>query len=150
MKRTRYTKGQSLVEMIVVVGMVVLLATGIVAGTTASLSRADTTNTRTQALSFAQAGIELARGARDTGWDAFALMGTPESIYCVGSDGLFGTPQTACATPNIDSTFIRAVTLSLTDLSGVETMQVTSTVTWGDTTNQSNAIELMTYFTQWR
>lgn len=139
--------GQSLVEMIVVVGMVVLLTTGIVAGTTISLSRSETSKIRSSALTFAQAGIELARGQRDNGWDAFEAMGTPSStIYCVGSNGAF--VKETCTT-NIDNRFTRSVTLEFTPASG---MKVTSRVVWGDTTNptNTNTVQLITYLTQWR
>lgn len=128
-----HQKGQSLVEMIVVIGMVVLLTTGIIAGTTLSLSRSEASRTRSQALSYAQAGIELARATRDNGWAAFAAMGNP--------------PSTTVS--NIDSTFTRSVTFQLTTVSGVSTMKVTSRVVWGDTTNPS-AVQLITYLTQWK
>jgi len=72
-------QGQSLVEMIVVIGVVVLLTTGIVVGTTTSLSRSETSETRSQALSYAQEGIELARGLRDAGWNTFTALGNPQS-----------------------------------------------------------------------
>lgn len=143
-------QGQSLVEMIVVIGMVVLLATGVVAGTTISLSRSGASQIRTDALTVAQAGIELARGQRDNGWDAFALRGTPQSTYCVGSDGAFGQAQTSCTAVNVDNKYTRSVTLQMTTISGISTMKVTSSVTWGDTTNPLNKVELTTYLTQWR
>lgn len=129
-------KGQSLVEMIVIIGMVVLLATGIVAGTTVSLSSSKTSQVRSQALSYAQAGIELARATRDDGWPAFSAMGNP--------------PSTTVS--NIDNTFTRSVTLELTTIGTppTPTMKVTSQVTWGDTTNPLNKVELTTYLTQWR
>ena len=130
-------KGQSLVEMIVIIGIVVLLATGIVAGTTVSLSRSKTSQVRSQALSIAQAGIELARATRDTGWEAFAALGDPQST----------------TVSTIDNTFTRSVTLQLIPIPAVPTMEemkVTSRVAWGDTSNPSNAVELTTYLTQWR
>jgi len=125
-------KGQSLVEMIVVIGVVVLLTTGIVVATTVSLSRSETSQVRSQALSIAQAGIELARAARDNGWIAFAALA--------------GSTQVTA----IDTTFTRSVTFELTTVSGVSTMKVTSRVAWGDTTNPSNAVQLITYLTQWK
>lgn len=130
----RDQKGQSLVEMIVVIGMVVLLATGIVVGTTASLSRTESSQVRSQALSIAQAGIELARVTRDTGWEAFAALGDPEST----------------TVSTIDNTFTRSITFQLTTISGISTMKVTSQVIWGDTTNPLNKVKLTTYLTQWR
>lgn len=139
-------QGQSLVEMIVIVGVIVLLATGIIAGTTASLSRSETSRVRSEALSHAQAGIELARGLRDDGWAAFAAMNSSES-YCVGSDGNFGVHQPSCTAFNIENTYIRSVKLELTDS---DTMNVTSKVVWGDTTNPLNTVHLTTYFTDWK
>jgi len=134
--------------MIVVVGMVVLLTTGIVAGTTVSLSRSGTAQVRSIALSYAQAGIELARAQRDSGWDAFAAMGGyPPRVYCVGSVGSF--VEEACVL-NMDNKYIRYVSLELTSVSGVSTMKVTSKVSWDDTANPLNKIELTTYLTQWR
>ena len=138
-------EGQSLVEMIVIIGMVVLLATGIVAGTTVSLSRSKTSQVRSNALSFAQEGIELARKTRDSGWDAFALMGESETTYCVGSGGAWGASP--CMVPNIDNKFTRSITLQPAPGSGIS---VTSKVVWGDTTNPLNKVELTTYLTQWR
>ncbi|MCX6794106.1 MAG: hypothetical protein NTY06_03300 [Candidatus Gottesmanbacteria bacterium] len=133
-KYLSHQEGQSLVEMIVVIGMVVLLATGIVVGTTTSLSRSGTSQVRSQALFYAQAGIELARETRDNGWAAFAALGDP--------------PTTTVTT--INTTFTRSVMLQLTTVSGVSTMKVTSRVKWGDTSNPANAVELTTYLTQWR
>jgi type II secretory pathway pseudopilin PulG len=141
-------KGQTLVEMIVIIGIVVLLATGVVAGTTVSLSRSETSEIRSDAVSYAQSGIELARSLRDAGWDAFAAMGTPVSTYCVGSDGTFGQPP--CTALTIDGRFARAVTLELTTVLGIPTMKVTSMVSWGDTSSPANAVELTTYLTQWQ
>jgi type II secretory pathway pseudopilin PulG len=130
-------EGQSLVEMIVIIGMVVLLATGIVAGTTVSLSRSQTSQVRSQALSIAQAGIELARGQRDNGWEAFAALGDPQST----------------TVSTIDNKFTRSVTLELIPIPAnpaMNEMKVTSRVVWGDTTNPLNKVELTTYLTEWR
>ncbi len=141
-------QGQTLVEMIVIVGVIVLLATGIVAGTTASLSRSEVLRVRSEALSHAQVGVELARGLRDAGWSAFEAMGSSGgTLYCVGSGGAF--VQATCA-PNIDNKFTRTVTLQTTMVPGVPTMKVTSDVKWGDTTNPLNAVQLITYLTQWK
>ncbi|MCX6792391.1 MAG: hypothetical protein NT149_05145 [Candidatus Gottesmanbacteria bacterium] len=143
-------QGQSLIEMIVIVGMVVLLVTGIVAGTTASLSRSETSQTRSSALSFAQAGIELARGIRDNGWNTFVTMGSSGGAkYCVNSNSPPEWTESETCTPNIDSKFTRSVTLELTPASG---MKVTSKVAWGDTTDplNKNKVELTTYLTQWK
>lgn len=141
-------KGQTLVEMIVVVGVIVLLTTGIVAGTTASLSRTEALRVRSEALTHTQTGIELARKIRDDGWNAFWLMGSAGgTVYCVNSAGVWsGAP---CGV-NIDGIFTRSVTLQTTSSPGEPTMIVTSNVIWGDIADPSNDVQLKTYLTQWK
>ncbi len=130
--------------MIVIVGVIVLLATGIVAGTTASLGRSETLQMRSEALSHAQAGIELTRQLRDAGWGDLVNMGTPETTYCVGSDGDWNGPCTV----NVDNKFTREITLNY--VAADLTVRVTSTVAWGDTTNPLNKVHLDTYLTNWK
>jgi type II secretory pathway pseudopilin PulG len=144
-----YQRGQSFVELVIVIGVVMLLTVGIVIGTTTSLSRSETTQLRGEGLAIAQSGIELARQKRDEGWNMFAAMGASESTYCVGDDGTFSSPQSACTSPNVGSIFTRSVILDLITVSGVTTMKVTSRVTWGDENNETNKSELTTYLTQW-
>lgn len=157
--KNRHASGQTLVEVVVVVGIAVLLVLGIVAGTTRSLSLSQTVQKRTTALSLAQEGIELARQERDLGWDAFALMGTPLSTYCIGSSGISdfaNLPVSSCGdSPNIDNTaFTRSVTLDLIpspDGSGNTTMQVTVQVSWSAAAGATdNSVSLTTYLTQWQ
>lgn len=145
-------RGQSLVEMIVVVGMVVLLVMGIVAGTTVALGRTQTVQMRSAAVKYAQEGIELTRSLRDTGWDMFAAMGTVESMYCTGDDGVFTLTATSCSDPNVHDVYTRTIILRLLPASGasVEKMSVTVVVAWGDITNPSNSVSLVTHLTQWQ
>lgn len=136
--------GQTLVEMIVVVTIVVLLATGIVAVTTVSLARSQTSKIRSEAVTHAQAGLELARGLRDTSWADFVVKGSAAgSTYCVGT---FTPPP--CSV-NINGTFTRFVRLQFTQVAGVDTMIVTSSVSWGAGT-PNNTVHLVTYLTQWK
>ncbi len=149
MKRLN-TRGQLLVEMIVVIGVVVVLATGIVVGTTVALSGAQQNSLRSGATQYAQEGIELARDKRDAGWNAFADLGTPKTIYCVGTNKLFNETSGGCA-PNIGDQYTRKITLELID-PGSPTqvkMSVDVTVAWGDQTD-ANTVELTTDLTQWK
>lgn len=149
MKRTR---GQTLIEMIVIVGVVVLLVTGIVAATTASLSVTNSNAARSSAIQYAQEGIELARAQRDVGWNSFALLGTPRQSYCVGSNNEFQPTAIMCDYINVGNQFIRTITLELInpgDPTQVK-MTVDVVVSWGDTTNPNNNVELKTDLTQWR
>ncbi len=138
--------------MVVIIGIVVVLATGIIAGTSVSLSRAQDSTLRTTAVKYAQEGVELARQRRDEGWLAFAALGAVANTYCVGDDNEFIAAQ-SCTTPNVGNQYIRSMTLELLN-AGSETserMRVTVTVSWGDVIATPNkAVTLTTDLTQWR
>jgi len=144
--------GQSLIEMIVVIGVVIVLVTGIIAGTTVTLSRSRDSNIRSAAVRYAQEGIELARSQRDSGWTAFAALGTPYTTYCVDDNGVFTATGTSCTTPNVTNLYVRSVNLELKDAGNptLERMAVDVVVQWGDLTNSSNVVELKTDLTQWK
>lgn len=143
-------KGQTLVEMIVVIGVVIILVTGIIAGTSASLSRANDSELRSSAIRYAQEGIELARQMRDSGWTAFAALGAAPTTYCVGDDAVFTPSVGSCSTPNINNLYVRSITLRLVAPGDPTQTKVTVdvVVTWGGST--ANNVELKTDLTQWR
>lgn len=142
---TKHTqKGQTLVEAVVVVGVVVLLVTGLVAGTTASLRAAQSGRTKTQAVTLAQEGMEIVRSARDENWTTFqALSGD----YCLGDDHVFTPAVGSCigtiTTP--EGTFGRTVSFNWQDPS----MEVTISVAYlqGE---EEQSTSVVSKFTQWR
>ncbi len=153
MKKYLYQQGQSLVEMVVVIGVVVVLAVGIIAGTTAVLGSAQDTQVRSTATKYAAEGIELARQLRDDSWNKFAEMGAVETGYCVGENAEFVATSTTCSAQNIGDLYIRMVTLRLipeSPTNPVEKMSVRVDVSWGETGTSGNSVELETYLTQWR
>lgn len=157
--RYRSTVGQSLVEMVVVIGVVILLATGIIAGTSATLARTQSNQLRSTALQYAQEGTEQVRALRDAGWNTFAPMGSTADVppatsptkYCVGDDGVFQPTAVAC-TPNVHGKFARTITLALINPGDPVNMymSVDVVVSWGDLTNPNNSVELKTDLTQWK
>lgn len=143
MKKNIYS-GQTLVEAVVVIGVVVLLVTGLLAGTTASLRSAQSGRTRTQAISLAQQGVEIIRGLRDEQWDTFEVL---TGAYCLGDDHQLNTAAGSCA-PNIttpEGTLTRSALFDWQDPKMV--VQVTVSYREADTTRD---ITLTTYFTQWK
>lgn len=136
--------GQTLVEAVVVVGVVVLLVTGLIAGTTASLRSAQSGRTRTQAVSLAQEGIEVMRGMRDENWSTFQGY---SGQYCLGNDHVL-TPSGGACTPNIvtpEGSLTRSVNFEWQD----PRMVVTTTVSYIEGTGTRD-VTLTTYFTQWK
>jgi type II secretory pathway pseudopilin PulG len=140
------SRGQTLVEAIVVIGVVVLLVTGLIAGTTTSMRTTRISRTRSQAVKYAQEGLEIVRTLRDTNWGAFALLA---GLQCLGSDGQFTTGGGTCD-PNIatgEEVFTRSVNFSWNPT--YNRMEVTVMVDYPDETKVS-PITLTTYFTQWK
>lgn len=137
-------KGQTLVEAVVVIGVVVLLVTGLIAGTTAALRSAQSGRTRTQAVSLAQEGIEIARGARDNNWTTFQAY---SGLYCLGSDHVLTSSAGDCS-PNIttpESILTRSAAFNWQD----PKMVITVTVTYTEGEEEKD-VTLVTYFTQWK
>lgn len=134
-------KGQTLVEIIVVIGMVVLLATGLVIVSTVSMKTNRIGTLRSQAVKYASEGMELVRQKRDASWTDFRIMG---GVWCLNDGGLwFGS--TVC-TQNINNFFGRSVEFTWNDVE--QRMDVMVTVDWNEGGNYYST-ELNSYFTQW-
>lgn len=122
-------EGQTLVEMVIAIGLVALVLVGLVAGTTASLKSARLSKERNQATEYAQAEIENARRVRDT---------EPETFF--STTGVTG-PVTTGTAP------VYSVTTTKT-LIGNQ-MEVLVEVTWNDAGNDYNVTQT-TYLTKWQ
>lgn len=141
MKQSFFNKGQTLVEAIVVIAVVVLLVTGLIVATTFSLKNVRQNQVKMQAVTLAEQGMEIVRSLRDTNWTSFAAN---SGTYCLGKSGQLSTPPCpADITTNTDS-FARTVQFTLNGT----TMDVTVTV--AATYNSSaQPVTLSSYFTQW-
>ncbi len=137
----RRQAGQSIVEAIVVVVIVVILVTGLVAGTTTSLKSSRSGKIKSQAIQYAQEGIELARALRDQGWTAFRAK---TGDWCLTKEGEWRSAGPDCPR-DIDETFARRVIFRWDD----PRMIVTVRVSWIDETGD-RSVESTTYFTQWK
>lgn len=138
----RANGGQTLVEAVVVIGMVVLLVSGLIVGTTASLRAGEQGKYRAQAVKYAQEAIEYARNLRNTGWETFqAQTGT----WCLDKSLVRSEAQSGVCPINVDSLFRRKLTLTWSD----PQMEAVSTISWNDGSGDHKS-ELVTTFTQWR
>ena len=138
MNKQKYNySGQSLVESVVTLGVVLLLVTGIVVGTTSSLRYAENSKARSTATQYAQEGLELARNERDAGWSAFAHSGT----FCTVP---LGSPP-PCSP--MDSRFTRTLIYTYDALK--KQVAVQSVVSWieGGVTKTTT---LQTTLTDWK
>jgi type II secretory pathway pseudopilin PulG len=135
--------GQTLVETIVVIGIVILLATGLIAGTTASLKSTRTARVKSQSVKLAQEGIERTRGLRDKNW---AIFREYAGHYCLDTSGNF-VQNVSCPMDisTSDGTFGRGVQFTWNIIN--ERMEVLVSVQYLDGSDPKKT-ELTTYFTE--
>lgn len=139
-------RGQSMVEAVVAVGVVVLLVTGLIAATTSSLQFGQMSKTRTQALQYAKEGMEVIRILRDTAWVTVPQAGS----YCLDKEQKeLGTAASEDCPMTIDNMFSRTVSFSHDNRCvSPSCVIVTVTVAWMEKGKQS--VVLPSYMTDWR
>lgn len=150
-------KGQTLIETVVVLGIVVLLVTGIVSATIASLKASQNNRARSIATKLIQEGLEIARSDRDASWSQFINL---SGSYCFDNNkqtyfGLIPGDPNNCSSfpyvilPPLSINFIRYTTFSKQSVGGYDQMSVLVTVKWTES-GQSRSSRTETYFTQWK
>lgn len=141
--------GQTIVEAIVVVSVVAVLVTGLIAGTTVALRSTQTGRVKSQAIKYAEEGLEYVRSVRDDQWSAFQLY---TGTYCLSNDEN-GVVQALVSTvntcdPNIitsDGQFTRSVNFSWDG----QKMHVEVRVQYPDGPDTKEVL-FQTYLTDWR
>jgi type II secretory pathway pseudopilin PulG len=158
--------GQMLVEVVVVLGVVVLLVTGIISGVTYSLKASQNARARSLAIKYVQQGMETARQDRENSWYAFKNLTGSSITYCLGSNDTTFTavpnlltitsdPVTDCAgnvhDPSLKFALTRYATFTWQPDGNnpVDKMRVTVTVNWNESGTQRKS-QASSDFTQWR
>lgn len=142
----RRQKGQTLVEIVAAIGVVLLLLTGLLAGAVASLKAAQLGKTKSLAVHWGQEAMEIVRNKRNNSWsDFFTYAG---KTWCLDKAGTW-TEMAAICPVNIDSVYTRTVVFTWhPDLNpNNEKMGVDVSVSWQ---GGKYTVNLSTYFTQWR
>jgi type II secretory pathway pseudopilin PulG len=141
-----WTNGQTIIEAIVVIAVVVVLVTGLIAGTTTSLRASSAGRTKSQALKYAEQAFEYVRNLRDAKWTTFQAY---SGFYCLGNEtnALLTSTSENCpmniTTP--EGTFSRRLEFVWDG----EKMTVKVSVKYPDG-SQTKDVSLTTYFTQWK
>lgn len=142
------TSGQTLVEVIVAIGVVVLLVTGLIVSTSMTLKASQYGKMRSLGTQYAQEAIESTRNLRDSGWNAFFSLygggGVSPISWCLNKAGEWSQMVGVCL-PNIDSFYTRVVTFTWDD----PRMKVDVAVTWVDGAKTYSSL-VSTFFTQWK
>lgn len=137
------SSGQSLLEMLVVLGMVTVLVTSIVAGSTVSLRNQQASKLRDTALAYAQKGLELVRTLKNSDWDTFVEYA---GSFCLDADGTYTRYVDSCESL-LDDTYTRVVTFTWDAAN--ERMAVDMVVSWTAST-KTYTTKLDTYYTNWK
>jgi len=138
--------GQSLVEAVVAVAVVLLLVTGLIVATTSSLRFSSLSKYRTQAITYANEGMEFVRRLRDSSWTDFIAK---DGTYCLSSTETWTKLEVdddICIF-DIDRFYARKVMFTYYPLQ--EGMRVTVIVSWVEG-EWVNSTSLASYFTNWR
>ncbi len=143
----RFNRGQTLVEAIISISVVLLLVTGLVAGTSASLKTSQSGRSRDQAVKLAEEGLEYARLLRDTSWSTltaytgnYCFDPAAQTPLVLTSDGTCTTKKTTS-----DTVFTRFLRFSGTPTRVV----IESTVSYVENTSVQQ-VSLTTYLTRWK
>jgi len=134
-------KGQSIIEIIIVFGIAFLLLAGLVTGVTLSIKNVQFARNKSQAVKYAQEGLEIARSLRDQDWTSFTAK---TGILCLNKAGSWSSGS---CVKNIDNFFTRSVDFKWNVT--FDQAEVTVIVSWteGNLTHQS---QLVSYLTKWR
>ncbi len=145
MRKLAKQRGQTLLELIISIGVVVFVMLGLVVAVTSSLRFSQASRNRSRAVKYAQEAIEMTRQIRDTSpWDTFlGYTGSTSKSWCLSKEGVW-TPVDGTCVP-LDGIFTRTVDLTWNDpivVVGVD-------VSWQDGSRVLHS-QLDTYLTQWK
>lgn len=137
--------GQTLVEIIAAIGVVVILVTGLIVGATGSLKASQYGRAKSLSVRYAEEAAEIVRSLRDASWETFTTYGgTTPKAWCLDKGGTWSDGASGCPV-NIDDIYTRTVTFTWLD----PRMKVEILVTWTDGARAYQS-DVTTYFTQWR
>lgn len=145
--RDRFASGQTILELVVALGVVSLVLTGLVAAATSSLRFGQAGRQRGLGVKYAQEGIELSRKLRDGGlWSDFvAKSGSGTARWCLSGSGVWSQDTDVGCPIATENPFWRTVTFSWAD----PIMEITSEVSWGER-QVPTVVTFVTQFTQWK
>ena len=121
-------KGQTLIEVLVALGIITVVVTALVSVVITSLSNTQYSKSQSQASQFAQEGMEVMRQWRDSDYAGF--RNTPSGIYCLAAGSTVLNSNCPLAA-NVGIIFLRQVKLAQSGCSANVT-SVEVSVAWQD------------------
>jgi len=132
----RYDSGQTLIEIILALGVAVALITGITFAVTSSLKNATFSKNQNLATQYAQQGMEIVRAIRDRSWAAFiSPLGGPNFCLPQNSTELVKRLGLDCDGEGNVGIFIREIRLNNNSpdcTPGAGNTKATVLVQWSD------------------
>lgn len=134
----KLSSGQSLIEVLTALAVVLLVIVALIKATTISMRSGGLSKAQAQATAYAQEAIEWTRAERDKDWDNLLL-----GDFCMNE--LSWLSGGACADFTLGDRFKREVSLT----GGGNQVKVEVVVSWQEAggTHQS---QITTYLTNWR
>lgn len=131
-------KGQTLVEALIALGVAIVIISAIVVSVISSLSNAQFTKNQNQANHFAQEGMEIVRGIRNSSWTTFSALSS--TYYCLSANSTTLVVRGADGCGQNVGIFVREVLVEHSSASCVGTSRITVNVSWSDSkcTDTSN------------
>ncbi len=144
--------GQSLLEVVVTIGVIVLVLVGLLSAISFGLSNAQFSRNKAQAIKYAQEAVEWLRVERETSWSTFynSRAGSGTGLtYCLSNTATWPIPGVCSPSGVIDDQyrlFHREATLTQ---SGVGRVLVNIRVYWQQGARATD-VTINTYLTQWQ
>ena len=139
----KYSKGQSLLELIISVGIFVAVIASLVFFVLDSYLANRLSQEMTKADFLAEEGIEAARSIRDNNYSDL-LVGSHGLALFSGHWIFQGTNE------NLSSELNGGIRSILIEDVGINRKRITSTVSWNFTENRPEEIKLVSYLTNWQ
>ena len=122
----KWVSGQTLIEVLVALGIISIIVTALAALVVTSMSNAQLSKNQNQALDYAREGMEVVRRLRDEDVVGFRSY---NNTFCLDKgSGVLGVD---CANLNIDNFFLRKVIIVQSGCSA-NVASVVVTVSWAD------------------
>lgn len=135
--------GQSLIEVLTALAVVLLVIIALIRATTTSMKGSDFAKTQSSATSYGQEAIEWIRAERDKNWDNIDVHATGAPLCLMSLDW---TSAECGENDYIDGTkFKRQATLTKDG----EKVKIEVIVGWQDSSGEHQS-KLTTYLTNWR
>lgn len=147
MEYYRNNKGQTLVELVVVLAVVGMIVTGVVSIAAVSVRNARFSKDQASASRYAQEAMEWIRQERDTSWSGF--YNRRDRTYCMPT--LSWSQTSGCNSDQFISNtqFIRTATLAPLTPLDENSVQVDVSVSWSDARG-SHQSRMSTVLTSWK